>query len=290
MNHSTLAEGLYTAKGNIAANATLSTSNLTADSSGGLNALYGNIIARLATVYGSSASPITNLADLPQGGGGYVHLDASISPTGTASSWAFEKFGTAARYIVKVTRIISSTTTPSNTYVGLMYDGTFKGWQQLALNSNLLALLSAGVSETFSNVDANDYKTGGTYYFATGCTNVPGTYFLCFVFQHRSDFSIQIGLRAAEKNKLYFRCFASNTWGNWNELALNANLKVHENQKEWTSASTTLSDICTYAENLVSGKSGMYYIGYTNSTASSAIGLPTGAYFVSLLKNNDNRM
>lgn len=43
MNHSTLAEGLYTAKGNIAANATLSTSNLDADSSGGLNALYGNI-------------------------------------------------------------------------------------------------------------------------------------------------------------------------------------------------------------------------------------------------------
>ena len=38
-NHGTLAEGLYTANSAIAANATLSTSNLTADASGGLNAL-----------------------------------------------------------------------------------------------------------------------------------------------------------------------------------------------------------------------------------------------------------
>ena len=37
-NHGTLAEGLYKAKSNISANATLSTSNLTAVSNGGLNA------------------------------------------------------------------------------------------------------------------------------------------------------------------------------------------------------------------------------------------------------------
>lgn len=42
-NHGTLAEGLYTANSAIAANATLSTSNLTADASGGLNALNSNI-------------------------------------------------------------------------------------------------------------------------------------------------------------------------------------------------------------------------------------------------------
>ena len=40
--HGSLAEGLYTAKSNIAANATLSTSNLQADGSGGLNALNSN--------------------------------------------------------------------------------------------------------------------------------------------------------------------------------------------------------------------------------------------------------
>ena len=42
-NHGTLAEGLYTANSAIAANATLSTSNLTADASGGLNALNSNV-------------------------------------------------------------------------------------------------------------------------------------------------------------------------------------------------------------------------------------------------------
>lgn len=41
-NHSTLAMGLYTANSAISANATLSSSNLTADSSGGLNALFGS--------------------------------------------------------------------------------------------------------------------------------------------------------------------------------------------------------------------------------------------------------
>ena len=41
--HGTLAEGLYTANAAIGANATLSSSNLTADASGGLNALNGNI-------------------------------------------------------------------------------------------------------------------------------------------------------------------------------------------------------------------------------------------------------
>ena len=42
-NHGTLAEGLYTANSAIAANATLSTSNLTADASGGLNALNSKL-------------------------------------------------------------------------------------------------------------------------------------------------------------------------------------------------------------------------------------------------------
>ena len=42
-NHGTLAEGLYKATTNIAANAALSSSNLTADASGGLNALISKI-------------------------------------------------------------------------------------------------------------------------------------------------------------------------------------------------------------------------------------------------------
>lgn len=48
LNHSTLAEGLYRATAAIAANATLSTSNLTAVSGGGLNAVTQNIISMIA--------------------------------------------------------------------------------------------------------------------------------------------------------------------------------------------------------------------------------------------------
>ena len=44
-SHSSLSEGLYIASTNISANGTLSTSNLTAVSGGGLNALNGNISA-----------------------------------------------------------------------------------------------------------------------------------------------------------------------------------------------------------------------------------------------------
>lgn len=57
-NHQTLPEGLYKASTNIAANGTLSTSNLTADSSGGLNALneqIGTLLTRKK--YTVSASP-----------------------------------------------------------------------------------------------------------------------------------------------------------------------------------------------------------------------------------------
>ena len=42
-NHSTLSEGMYTANGAIAANATLSTSNLTALSGGGLNSIKAGL-------------------------------------------------------------------------------------------------------------------------------------------------------------------------------------------------------------------------------------------------------
>ena len=51
--HDTLQEGLYTANSNIAANATLSSSNLTANSSGGLNALNEQIAAINEQIAGS---------------------------------------------------------------------------------------------------------------------------------------------------------------------------------------------------------------------------------------------
>ena len=54
--HNTLPEGLYTASANIAANGALSTSNLTADSNGGLNALSDQIAMYETPVNITSAS------------------------------------------------------------------------------------------------------------------------------------------------------------------------------------------------------------------------------------------
>ena len=55
--HGSLAEGLYTAKSNIAANATLSTSNLQADGSGGLNSVYSTLNSNVTSL----ATDVTNL-------------------------------------------------------------------------------------------------------------------------------------------------------------------------------------------------------------------------------------
>ena len=61
-NHQTLPEGLYKATANIAANGTLSTSNLAADSAGGLNALNEQI----------GTLPIKSIQDIPIVSGDYT--------------------------------------------------------------------------------------------------------------------------------------------------------------------------------------------------------------------------
>ena len=60
-NHSTLTEGLYVASTNIAANATLSSSNLTADAAGGLNALNSKTPKKKEITIGSSGYAVTGV-------------------------------------------------------------------------------------------------------------------------------------------------------------------------------------------------------------------------------------
>ena len=60
-NHSTLAEGLYVASTAISANAALSGTNLTADTSGGLNALNRNIIPSFVYPTSSGESNVINI-------------------------------------------------------------------------------------------------------------------------------------------------------------------------------------------------------------------------------------
>lgn len=83
--HSSLAEGLYRATAAIGTNATLSTSNLTADGSGGLNALKGEVDSlnsNLWKQYGTNFTGDTNT--LVDNGVGYCN-GASNTPTGAGN-------------------------------------------------------------------------------------------------------------------------------------------------------------------------------------------------------------
>ena len=60
-NHGSLAEGMYTANSNIAANATLSSSNLTAASSGSLNKLNSDLDALNSKVAASNDTVVSNI-------------------------------------------------------------------------------------------------------------------------------------------------------------------------------------------------------------------------------------
>lgn len=61
--HGSLAEGLYTAKSNISANATLSTSNLQAVSGGGLNALNSKLASYQVRTYSIDCTTSTNVGN-----------------------------------------------------------------------------------------------------------------------------------------------------------------------------------------------------------------------------------
>ena len=66
MGHDTLDDGLYTANSALAANATLSSSNVTAVSGGGLNALNSNMANKLTVNYGYSSIGLTSAATTNQ--------------------------------------------------------------------------------------------------------------------------------------------------------------------------------------------------------------------------------
>lgn len=89
-NHGSLAEGLYTASSNISANATLSGSNLTAVSGGGLNSVYSALNSKIASLLKSkNVSGTTDSS-------GYISLGLStfqvpVYVTG-ASQARFQRF------------------------------------------------------------------------------------------------------------------------------------------------------------------------------------------------------
>ena len=80
-NHGTLSDGLYKASTAISANGALSTSNLTPDGSGGLNALKGDIDA-----LNSKIKSFTKTVTIPDTGEVDINISAEtngVNPTGT---------------------------------------------------------------------------------------------------------------------------------------------------------------------------------------------------------------
>lgn len=79
-NHSTLTEGLYKATTNIAANATLSSSNLVSDSAGGLNALTSDI-ATLNSILANLFATVNAFTPARSGdviSGGYIKVGKAV--------------------------------------------------------------------------------------------------------------------------------------------------------------------------------------------------------------------
>ena len=131
--HGSLAEGLYTAKSNISANATLSTSNLQADGSGGLNALNSKIANQTQSRQAISGQDVlsTSLA-----AGLYYVTGAVNVPTSGKAGYldVTDRDGSSSTLRVVKWRVFDS----NDEYLNVLPNsGTWKGWESYALNSKL---------------------------------------------------------------------------------------------------------------------------------------------------------
>lgn len=99
-------------------------------------ALNSTFTAKFGTNYGNTSTPITNLDDLPINGTGSVVLAASLAPSGAVTTYSFVKSGVVAntRYNVLIKQLNS--TGDGKIYYGSVYNGVFKGWAEIALESD----------------------------------------------------------------------------------------------------------------------------------------------------------
>ena len=147
--HGTLAEGLYRATANVAADGTLSGSNVTAVSGGGLNALNSNVnyvrnrveIGDVSTESALSTALNTIVSSMSN----YEVRNGQFRFTGTST----DNFTNGVRYGITISRGASADYCGA-TIIGLGYEVTVEaakstsGWTyaKLALNSNLNSLTS----------------------------------------------------------------------------------------------------------------------------------------------------
>lgn len=117
--HGSLAEGLYTAKSNISANATLSTSNLQAVSGGGLNALNSKF-------EGTTLPSNSNLLDAPVGVWSYASATGlSNTPCGNGLVRVYKSPSFAWTFIY-----VNDPTNATVTYLNIKTGSGWGGWKK----------------------------------------------------------------------------------------------------------------------------------------------------------------
>ena len=131
-NHSALSDGLYWAKASIAANATLSTSNLTADESGGLNKLKGDVDALNSNFI---TETILNCNTYNREGVGRI-VDSTLNRPfdyGVLKNLTYSlgNYGYRAQIAISVSnqRVVYRTSNDGG--------ATWSGWKELAMTSDL---------------------------------------------------------------------------------------------------------------------------------------------------------
>ena len=154
-NHESLAEGMYTANSNIAANATLSSSNLTAVSSGSLNKLNSDITTLNNKSFSRPAND-TNFNNITVAG---AYCFSWVS-SGTTYNRPVNQGGmllVSIGYNAEV-KTQQYTDTNGKVYARGYHDGAWTSWQELALNG-----LQSGTNN-IGGVICAGYNTGSGNY------------------------------------------------------------------------------------------------------------------------------
>ncbi|MBO7711216.1 MAG: hypothetical protein J6S83_12150 [Lachnospiraceae bacterium] len=141
-DNSTMPEGLYRATANIAANATLSGSNVTAVSGGGLNALNSNL-----SNYTQADGTVKTLTDTDANSakttGIYFVSNASNVPT--ASKYGYlEVIARNSNYVKQIWNSYGST----DEYIRICDNGTWGEWISLSSNKSDRTKITWGTSLT----------------------------------------------------------------------------------------------------------------------------------------------
>ena len=212
-NHSSLAEGLYKATTAIATNGTLSTSNLTADSSGGFNDLKAQIdtLNSNFTNFKSTINSSTGLDGIVEPGVHYVN--------GAGSKWG--------------TMIVTAAGNDVNQFF-IQNDGslvqsrrrtneTWSAWKALAQDSNLKTSpfipidvsgtdcdsMPAGIAYSTTGGTDKNFPTNDRYWFVLTIKNSTGQ-----VIRGQFAWNVEVA-----NSKIYFRSFTGAGASDW--VALN---------------------------------------------------------------------